>query len=237
MKDGKRNTSQLRDRNISEILNSPDELTLTAANGTEMPYLGWIETTFQLVPVTDPTKELIIPVLVMKGRQLSHPIIGYNVIEHVVTTSNTKRTEQYKTVRNAFPHLKRSTVRAFIQAVSAEQESEYAVKTKKEEIIVPKHCNMQVSCRVAAQPFREDMTMLFEPDLNPQWPDGLEFYDTLVRVRKGAPPVISIDASNPTDHDIVLTGRTLIGAVQPITTVLPAQNFEKTAVSAIVSHL
>ena len=50
--------------------------------------------------------------------------------------------------------------------------------------------------------------MLFQPDLNPQWPDGLEFYDTLVRVRKGIFPVITIDVSKPTDHDIILPGRT-----------------------------
>lgn len=53
--------------------------------------------------------------------------------------------------------------------------------------------------------------MLFQPDLNPKWPDGLEFYDTLVRVRKGFFPVITVDVSEPTDHDIVLLGRIVIG--------------------------
>ena len=59
-----------------------------------------------------------------------------------------------------------------------------------------------------AHPFKEDMTALFQLDLNPQWPDGLEFHDILVSVRKAAFPVITIDVSNPTDHDIVLLGRT-----------------------------
>lgn len=67
--------------------------------------------------------------------------------------------------------------------------------------------------------------MLFQPDLNRLWPDGLEFYDTLVRVRKGALPFITIDVFNPTDHDIVVPGQILIGTVQTIMTVLPAQIF------------
>lgn len=33
---------------------------------------------------------------------------------------------------------------------------------------------------VAAKPFTEDMLRVFQSDLNPQWPDALEFYDTLV---------------------------------------------------------
>ncbi|XP_039468667.1 M-protein, striated muscle-like [Oreochromis aureus] len=39
------------------------ELTLTAANGTNMPYLGWVETTFQLVSGTEQTEKLTIPML------------------------------------------------------------------------------------------------------------------------------------------------------------------------------
>lgn len=225
-------TTKLRD--VSEILDASDNLTLTAANGTEMPYLGWIEATFRLASETDQAGELIIPVLVMKGWHLSRPIIGFNVIEHILT--KTEKTTQYNTVRKAFPGLKRNKVRAFIQAVSAEQEDEYVVKTKRGEIAVSKHSSIQVSCRVAAQPFKDDMILLFQPDLNPQWPDGLEFYDTLVRVRKGVLPVITIDVTNPTEHDIVLPGRTLIGTVQTIMTVLPAQIFEKTTTPATVSH-
>lgn len=215
-------------RDVSEILDSADDLTLTAANGTEMPYLGWIETTFRLVSETDQTQELIIPILVMKGCHLSHPIIGFNVIEHIL--AKTEKTKRYNTVRKAFPSLKRNKVRAFIQAVSAEQTDEYAVKTKKEMIAVSKHTNIQIECRVASQPFKDDMTMLFQPDLNPQWPDGLEFYDTLVKVKKGVFPVIT------TDHDIVLLGRTLIGTVQTIMTVLPAQIFEKAQTPVAVNQ-
>uniref|UniRef100_A0A7N8YIE6 Gypsy retrotransposon integrase-like protein 1 n=1 Tax=Mastacembelus armatus TaxID=205130 RepID=A0A7N8YIE6_9TELE len=199
-----------------------------------MPYLGWIETTFQLVSGADTAEQLIIPVLVMKGWHLSHPIIGYNVIEYILT--KTEKAKQYSTVRKAFPSLKRNKVKAFIQAVSADQLDEFPVKTKKDCVIVPQRSHILVECRIAAQPFREDMTMLFEPGLDPQWPDNLEFFDTLVKVNKGALPVITLGVSNPTDHDIVLSGRTVVGTVQTITTTLPAFMLAKATPVATVNQ-
>ncbi len=61
------------------------------------------------------------------------------------------------------------------------------MKTRKEKVTVPKYSSIQTECHVATQYFKEDMTMPFQPYLNPQWPDGLEFYDTLIRVMKGVP--------------------------------------------------
>ncbi len=81
-----------------------------------MPYEGWVEIMFNLAPPANKIKALVIPVLVLKGQQLSKPIIGYNVIEQVM-----KRREVSgqscgskgllnKTVRSAFPSLRRSKI-------------------------------------------------------------------------------------------------------------------------------
>lgn len=74
-------------------------------------------------------------------------------------------------------------MRAFIEAVSVE--NEYTVKTQRKVISDPKRSSVQIKCQVAVQPFEENMTTIFEPDLNPQRPDGLEFCSTLVKIRKG----------------------------------------------------
>lgn len=55
------------------------------------------------------------------------------------------------------------------------------------------------------QPFKEDMTMLFEPDVNLQWSDNLELFDTLAKIKKETVPLIKLGVSNPKDHDIVLS--------------------------------
>ena len=61
---------------------------------------------------------------------------------------------------------------------------------------------------------KEDTTLIFEPDVNPRWTEGLELCDTLVKVTKGAKLSITISVQNPTNHDVVLAGRTVIGTAQ-----------------------
>lgn len=73
--------------------------------------------------------------LFMKDSQQPCPIIGFNVIERVVVNSEKKQTNDeegeklIKTVKMAFPNLKRKTVKAFIKAVCVERTSEYLVRT------------------------------------------------------------------------------------------------------------
>ncbi|KAI3374584.1 hypothetical protein L3Q82_021157 [Scortum barcoo] len=60
-----------------------------AANGQSMPH--FIEVTFGLAAEGADPKELVVPMLVMKGGSLSQPILGFNVIERILKT---KATEQ-----------------------------------------------------------------------------------------------------------------------------------------------
>ena len=78
----RRNFPGITVKNISELLNS--ELNLTAANGGEMPYIGWVELNFRLLLSKE---ELAVPFLVT-DQSLDTPIIGFNVIEEIVKTSS-----------------------------------------------------------------------------------------------------------------------------------------------------
>lgn len=62
-------------------------MNLVTANGSSMPYEGWVEITFSLAPPAKKMKELVIPLLILKGQQLSKPITGYNMIEQVMKQS------------------------------------------------------------------------------------------------------------------------------------------------------
>ena len=66
---------------------------------------------------------------------------------------------------------------------------------------------MKVECCVQTSPCQKDTDLIFERDVNPQWAEGLEFCDTLVTLRRGAKPFITVNVQNSTDHEIVLTVR------------------------------
>lgn len=105
--------------------------------------------------------------------------------------------------------------------MTVERTSEYLVRTACERMNILSHSAVQVKCKIHTKPFKEDTTLVFEPDDNPQWPEGLEVCDTLVQMRKGAQPNITLSVQNPTDHNIMLTGRVTIGTAQSVTSVYP----------------
>lgn len=220
-------------RHISEIVETNDTLNLTAANGEDMPYSGWIEVAFKLTAGAGvPTTEVVVPTLVIKGNTLARPIIDSNVIGLIIDTElqqNEANDNQQliRTVKAAFSGFEMEDAKVFVERVAAEQQSlEYAVKMTRENVNVPKHTSVKVECRILTTPLQEETTLIFEPSVNPQWSEGLEFTDTLVKLSKGAKPFIVVDVQNPTDHDIVRTGRTVIGTAQPVQAVYPATVLE-----------
>lgn len=65
-------------RPIAELLDD-DTLTILAANDTPIPYVGWIEVSFQFV---NDKNKMQVPILVSSDPAVaSDPIIGYNVIK------------------------------------------------------------------------------------------------------------------------------------------------------------
>ncbi|KAL6465913.1 hypothetical protein MHYP_G00260460 [Metynnis hypsauchen] len=208
-----------------------------------MPYTGWVEVTFKLAPEAAHTPEVIVPALVMRGGTLAQPIIGSNVIALIVgsevnQTCLINKEQIVKSIRAAFPGLHTSNAHALVEQVSAGV-TEFSVKTTKEAVSVPKRTSLQVECRVKALPLQEDTTLLFEPTVIPEWPDGLELSETLVKLRKNAKPFITVNVQNPTDHDIMLPGRIIVGTVQLIQSVYPATILEgcHPPVHVAVSHV
>lgn len=110
----------VRLRDISEAIEAPEELRLVAANGQDIPYIGWIEVTFGLVSDKTKDSELTIPVLVMRGRQLCHPIIGYNVIEQIANRTRLTPPNASELVVTAIPNVEGNKIQAFIKRVQAE---------------------------------------------------------------------------------------------------------------------
>lgn len=155
-------------------------------------------------------------------------MIGLIIATELQQDNATDKQQLIKTVQAAFPGFGMDQAEVFVEQITVEQQPhEYVVKTTRERVHVPKHTLVKVECRVLTAPLQEETTLIFEPSVDPQWPEGLGFTDTVVMLRKAAKPFILVDVQNPTDHDIVLTGRTVIGTVQQVQAVYPATIFKR----------
>lgn len=147
-------------RNVADVIDAPERLRLVAANGQNIPYIGWMEVTFDLASNEVETDKLVIPVLVMRGSQLRHPIIGYNVIEQMVNDKGITQPMASGFQGTTCPSPAAETVQAFIKQIHAETPCEYTVKTTKENVHVPKHTSVQVECRVQSYRPKEETLLI-----------------------------------------------------------------------------
>ena len=213
-------------RRMDELLYDKG-LDLKAANGTEIPYEGWIEVSFKLA-TSDDKHGMSVLFLVSKDA-LDHPIVVYNVIEEIVknpvSDSPNNHEETLVNVLSAsLPSAKQENVKALIGLIRTNISSELCrVKVTKKDVVVPKNETIVVSCSVSTGPTESRLPVLFEPVVELPWPTGLEVPETLVTLRGGTSSSIRIQVKNTTDHDITLKKRTMLGKLELVKSVTPLE--------------
>ena len=162
-------------RQMDELLNDKG-LDLKVANGTEIPYEGWIEVSFKLM-TSDDKHGMSVPFLI-STEAMDHPIIGYNVIEEIVRNTVSEAPNNYEeTLVNALssslPNVKQENVKALIGLIRTNTPSELcSVKVTKKGVVVPKNETVAVTCSVNTGPTESRLPVLFEPDVESPWPSG-----------------------------------------------------------------
>ena len=206
----------VRTRPLS-ALPGTEHLDLTAANGTKIPFDGWIEIAFQLM--SGHSTAIKVPVLVTSGTT-GVPIIGYNVIKEIVQ-NDPKGVSPINVVRTAFPSMSKREVEVLAHLIRddcAEQQAD--VKVGRQNVMLPSRCYTYVTGRVpSTQPMR-GTTFLFEPTEVDQWPPELEIPPVVLRLARGTTKVRLL-VLNTATYDITLRGRSLLGTLKPVDDVHP----------------
>ena len=213
---------KLKIRDISELLGVDSGLNLTAANGTSIPYKGWIEIKFRLN--REDEKEVTVPFLVTP-EQLQQPIIGYNVIELFVQSEDNNSLGSSTTVQSitaSFNNVGEENAEQLVNLIYSKDEGFLCpVKTSKRHVTIPKGQTVTVACRANTGAIESTRPVLFEPDEKCQWPPGLIVHEMLAKVKRGKTAILEIEVTNDTRHDIVLPGRTTLGSLELVRSVAP----------------
>ena len=211
------NFQDLQVRDISELIEA--ELNLTAANGSSIPYDGWVELKFQVAPNSEVFE---VPFLVVDGDD-KVPLIGFNVIEEYV--KNDSSPTSVERLVTTFPAASQSKVEALVSLIQdASSDNDVGtVRTSKHNVVVPKQSSAVITCRVNHGPVSTRMPVLFEPDELEPWPPGLVIPERLTAVKPGKSSHIQVGVMNSTNHDITIPNRTPLGHLKLVQSVTPVE--------------
>ena len=211
-------------RPLSELLGA-EPLVALAANGSEIPYDGWVETEFYLDCDTHPEKTLLVPMLVSSDPNVAEqPIIGFNVIEEVVSKWGKRQSKLQNihkisrifsvSVGTAKSMLKLLQTPDSNQSVGTVQTGKRGIRCAGEQITTT-----FVRAHVGAQFAGE--SLLFVPSVSSQLPEGLVIQEGLVTVSEERFAYIPVSVANTSKLDIALIPRTILGHLEEIKTVYP----------------
>ena len=201
--------SVIPDVKMREVGEWVDSLQLKAANGSVIPYIGWVEVTFDLEAMEGPSHQLQVPFLVT-SHELPEPIIGFNVIREMVISSN-----DLPGITNAlvasFPNSQHAVPR-FVSLLQADIPDDLGpVRVGRQPETVPSRQSTLLTIRVRPGPIREKTTVLFEPDRDVGLPEGLEMDCCLVQLSPGSSCRIQIPVHNQSEKDVTLPRHTNLG--------------------------
>ena len=102
----------------------------------------------------------------------------------------------------------------------ADQESLTPVKTWKYLKVIEASKTIVVSCRANLGFTDRKIPMSFLADTQ-HLPEGLQVQDCLIAVKPGNTLTFQLTVTNASNHDIRLPGRTLMGHLEPVSSVIP----------------
>lgn len=194
------------------------ELHITAANGTVIPFDGWFEGRLELRSDIHGSTAIHVPFLVSQSCT-DTPLLGFNVIEELIRenseqSSGTLNLTALLSEVTKMNQLSISSVVSTVQAMVPEEQESCVLRLGKKGLVISKGQLCEVKCRVRSWP--KGGTMLFEPVMEDSYPEGLGLFPTLVDVPCGYSKLVKIPIQNTTQHDIYLPQRTVLGSVTQI---------------------
>ena len=198
-------------RNISELLDC--ELDLTAANGTSIPYIGFVELNVKLTYKQD----AIFILFLVTTEDISLPLVGYNVIGLCVKPGMTS-----PDLACVFPSLSHDNVKSLYDIIDTNDFSDFCtVRTNTKQCLIKRGNCSQISCRINDGPIASEIPVVFQPEENPDFPNGLVVSESLFSLKPGKKSVVKFQVQNISNHDIVLPKRTVLGGIQLVQSVTP----------------
>jgi len=223
-------------RPLAELIGRKD-LNVLAANGTALPYEGWVGAMVSLPNSSDPNTVIQVPFLVSR-MLLDRPLIGFNVVEQLILGPENDANfipTLVSLIRTAMnlQEDKATALVNFIQTKLTNEDdlSQGVLKVGPHDVVIPAGQVRHVKCKVPSTVDTSKPLVLFEPsEINPQL-QQLDVGDSLVEVCQAKVPYVRIPIGNHTKHDVTLPSKTTLGSIESIVKVVQTDELDPAAPS------
>ena len=210
-------------QDVKNLLSEGKDLELMTAKGSKLPYKGWVKIDFQLSQSDGGSIE--VPMLVTDYK-LEQPIIGYNVIEEVIREKGltTDLEGIVSILLGSFHEKSHKDLMTLVNVINSSiEENTSIVKMFKRDVVVRKGETKRIPCRCDIGLVERQIPVLFEPDLDAHVPPGIEICQSLEMLKRENCSKVYVQVINNTAHDIALKGRTVLGTLQLVRSITPAE--------------
>ena len=210
----------------------PGTLIGLAANQTQIPFLGWVEVEFRLPQDQGSSEPLLAPLLVSSDSNVAEqPIIGYNVIQAIISQGDEKQTasQTIQKLSQAFS-VTCKMAKLVMQLMREDSECDVGtVYTGKRTIRLAAEKVTTVNVRACAGTQFKGQSLLLVPCDQPNLPEGVTVEEGLVTVTRGKSMCVPVPLMNTNKYDITVNARTVLGYLQTVKTAYTVQSEQLTS--------
>ena len=205
---------------VTDFLDQDENVKFLAANNTEVLIIGAVVLNFTLGQCSFPVP------FVVTGGSMNQPIIGFNVLEHIISSGNPD------TVVNSLHqamNVSIGAVNVMVKLVSENFEDSDCLGVLKntKKVVIPAKSIKRIKCKVKGDVRGSDISVICSAPLSGEWDDDLEVTQSLGELVRGRTPKINIEIRNNGAKDKELPENMVIGEISAVSAVIPLQMSEK----------
>lgn len=221
-------------RPISDFLESEDDrvkVKFTAANNSEVFMIGVVVLNFSIGDHSFP-----VPFLVTESA-LTQPIIGYNVIEYFIRTSEPD--DVIRLLVNSSRGVDAGKIKGMVNVVNqtvVDDDFLGDLRALKPCVIPPKSV-ARIRCRVKGDVKGLDLMFLCSEPLVADWDDDLIVSESLGELVRGRTPHVNIEVRNTSATEKFIRKNMIVGEITAVKSVLPLKLFNESPVDVDIASV
>ena len=192
-----------------------EELKLSAANSTEIMFDGVILVNFGL----EEGKDLFLVPVLVSSKPMAEPILGFNVIEHLVLEGDDG---DRKMLGSCFKAKRSFDVDKFVALIQDKARSpDFLAEVRvPERVRVPAGHQRQIKCVVKERCEDDEQTVYFQPILSGD-EEEFEVLETVTTMKRGRTNHVYVEVLNKSAVEKTLCKGAVVGSIHSVSAVVP----------------